>query len=57
MSDAISEGRKLDGSYQWASKNRSHGMPTPEELEAQGYTKGPEHPLYKGSFLMVKKEA
>ena len=54
MSDAISEGAKLAGSYCWASSTRAHGMQTPEEMERQGWTRLSESPRYPGCFMMVK---
>ena len=56
MTDAISEGyAHKDGSYQWASETRAHGMPTPEELEAQGWTRLSESPRWPGSWWMWKR--
>ena len=58
MTDAISEGYAVkDGSYAWASTTRAHGMPTPEDLEAEGYTRGPESPQYPGTYLMIRRPA
>ena len=55
VSDAISEGAKLAGSYCWASNTRAHGMQTPEEMEAQGWTRLSESPRWPGSWWMWKR--
>lgn len=44
------------GLYRWASDLRVHGMPTPEELEAQGYVRVAQHPAYTRSWLMWKAD-
>ena len=38
--------------YRWASEARTHGMPTPGELEAEGYARVTRHPNYPASWLM-----
>ncbi len=40
--------------FQWASETGSHGMPRPEELEAQGYVVNHRHPWWGSSILMRK---
>jgi hypothetical protein len=56
MTDALSTDATLkDGTYAWASETRAHSMPTPEELEAQGYVKLRPHPWYTGTWLMKRE--
>jgi hypothetical protein len=57
MSDAISEGAKLDGSYWWGTLDGRHGTKTVAELEAEGYVKLSESPRWPGSWWMWKEEA
>ena len=63
MTDALSAGSALAvlprvAEYWLGVGDVPHqGAPTVAELEQQGYTRGPEHPFYPGSFIMVKKEA
>ena len=41
--------------YRWANERRAHSMPTPEELEAEGYVRVKRHPNYETSWLMVRQ--
>lgn len=56
MTDALSAGASLAGSYQWASVTGSHGMATMEELKAQGYVTVAESPRWPGSWLMKRED-
>lgn len=56
MTDALSDGAKLAGSYQWENPTGAHGMATIAALEAQGYVKVAESPSYPGTWMM-KREA
>lgn len=38
--------------YQWANEKRVNGMPTPEELETEGYERIRRHPWWPISWLM-----
>ena len=40
--------------YRWANERRINGMPTPEELEAEGYSRVCQHPNWPLSVLMVR---
>ena len=41
--------------YRWANERRIHAMPTPEELEQEGYVRVKRHPNYETSWLMVRQ--
>ena len=56
MTDALSAGASLAGSYQWASADGRHGMATIAELTEQGYVTVAESPRYPGAWLMWKRE-
>ncbi len=36
----------------WASETRHYGWPTPEECEAEGWTRVAQHPLWPHSWRM-----
>lgn len=40
----------------WANETHAHGMPTPEELEAEGWVRVRQHPRWPTSWLMRKGE-
>lgn len=40
----------------WANEQRAQNMPTPAELEAEGWYRVGNHPLYPKSILMRKDE-
>jgi hypothetical protein len=40
--------------FRWANEDRIESMPTPEEMEAQGYERSIRHPRWPKSWLMVK---
>ena len=40
--------------WRWANERRVNGMPTPEELEADGYRRVRRHPFWPLSWLMVR---
>lgn len=41
---------------QWTSETRRNGMPTPEQLEAEGWERVHFHPNYRRSWLMRKDD-
>ena len=43
--------------FRWANDQGAHGMPTPAELEADGYIVSHRHPLFPRSVLMWKRES
>lgn len=40
--------------FQWANESGAHGMARPAYLEAQGWVKVRQHPLWPKSWLMKK---
>jgi len=49
--------RDVAGEYRWAHESGAQGMPTPDELEAQGWVRVHFHPNYRRSWLMRKDDA
>lgn len=45
---------KVVAVYQWANESGVHGMARPSYLEAHGWVKVRQHPLYPKSWLMRK---
>jgi hypothetical protein len=41
--------------YQWANESGAHGMARPSYLEARGWVKVRQHPLWPKSWLMRKE--
>lgn len=40
----------------WANETGAQGMPRPEDLEAQGWYRVGNHPLYRTSWLMRRDD-
>ena len=40
--------------FRWAHEHGAHGMPTPENLEAEGWLRVRRHPFWPLSWLMRK---
>lgn len=40
--------------FRWANTDKHHNMPTPRELEDQGYVKVRQHPFWPESWLMKR---
>ncbi len=43
--------------FRWASETRHYGWPTPEECEAEGWTRMSRHPLWPHSWRMRRDVA
>jgi hypothetical protein len=56
VTDALSANADLAGSYVWASQDGRHGMLTIEAAEREGYVKVAEHPWYRGTWLMKRRD-
>jgi len=49
------EQRCSDRIFRWANEDGAHGMPTPAELEAQGWVRSWQHPWWLKSWMMELK--